>query len=679
MLYLNKLSVQGLRSIRETQEIDIKGLKKSTRIAGINHDTGGESGAGKTTVVESLDYLFGVSKIPGTVLKNRGYKEAMNVAGFFKDEKDNDIVITRNSKNGPTICINGEKVEGSSSIVEEKIDELIEIPRDIFRQMYHKKQKERGFFLQLTPKKSYEFLTKACGLNPWQEKIETIDVRISKINKALESANYEIGLDEENLKEAIEQYKSLTKPEQPELLANPEDLIQEVKSLENNLEILIKEREEELSKHKPPQATDGVDIEVFAEIEHKIDQYNKQYQELVNENKKNLNVLAIGINQLKEELTDKKLAQTEYARLKQDMTKRVAELKMLAGDDCPTCNQPWTSPEKKQIIEEKKISLREDKIKLETLRVSSKGIEETQQKISELSVSYKELDKEVENPYKLDIEKLKAEYKKVQEKSSKAGEIYKKKYAEYSVVVDKIKNSYSEKANLLKEKIQANQNVLSKDKMLRDNYEQSIAKYETDKKLLKNKAHTRKERLDEKKKKIENETRELDVAYEAKRAIKNYCMKIFQETLDTIAYNASQTLNSIPNVQGATVRFESFKEQKNGKTKDEITAFLNFGPDENVDIKSFSGGEETAIELAIDLAVIDVLEDKFNKGINVFVMDEPFNGMDKISVQECLEMIKNADTNKKLILIDHSSEVKEMIPDTIMVEKQNYVTRIINE
>jgi len=154
-------------------------------------------------------------------------------------------------------------------------------------------------------------------------------------------------------------------------------------------------------------------------------------------------------------------------------------------------------------------------------------------------------------------------------------------------------------------------------------------------------------------------------------------MKIFQETLDTIGATASNILNQIPNVQSSSISFESFKEQKNGKIKEEITAMLNNGSSENVDIRSLSGGERSSIDIAVDLAAIDILEDKFNKGMNLFILDEPFDGLDTISKEQYLELLKNLNTNKKLIIIDHSSEVKEMVSDTIIIEKTNGISRII--
>ena len=88
------------------------------------------------------------------------------------------------------------------------------------------------------------------------------------------------------------------------------------------------------------------------------------------------------------------------------------------------------------------------------------------------------------------------------------------------------------------------------------------------------------------------------------------------------------------------------------------------------------GGESCAIGLAIDLAVIDIIETKAGKGTDFFVMDEPFNGLDAVCREDCLEIIKNIDSNKKIIVIDHCSELKEMVSDVITVVKENDISTI---
>ena len=52
-------------------------------------------------------------------------------------------------------------------------------------------------------------------------------------------------------------------------------------------------------------------------------------------------------------------------------------------------------------------------------------------------------------------------------------------------------------------------------------------------------------------------------------------------------------------------------------------------------------------------------------------MDEPFNGLDSICREDCLEIIKGIDSKKRIIVIDHCSELKETVTDIIVATKEN--------
>jgi DNA repair exonuclease SbcCD ATPase subunit len=167
------------------------------------------------------------------------------------------------------------------------------------------------------------------------------------------------------------------------------------------------------------------------------------------------------------------------------------------------------------------------------------------------------------------------------------------------------------------------------------------------------------------------------VADESKRLIKAYVLQTFQETLDAIGEQATNILAAIPNMTTSTVYFEGCKETKSGSIKDEVVAILNTDGNNDIPIKSLSGGERTAIDLAIDLAVIDVIETKASKGANFLFMDEPFDGLDSVCKENCLEILKQIDTNKKIIMVDHSSELKEMVSDVILVIKKGETSSVM--
>jgi DNA repair exonuclease SbcCD ATPase subunit len=119
----------------------------------------------------------------------------------------------------------------------------------------------------------------------------------------------------------------------------------------------------------------------------------------------------------------------------------------------------------------------------------------------------------------------------------------------------------------------------------------------------------------------------------------------------------------------AVISFENAKETQSGKVKNEVNAVINLESEEEIPIKTLSGGERTSADFAIDLAVSEMIENSTKKGVNFLIIDEGFDGLDSISKIQCLEVLKSLNTDKKILMVDHSSEVKEMVRDIIKVRR----------
>ena len=147
--------------------------------------------------------------------------------------------------------------------------------------------------------------------------------------------------------------------------------------------------------------------------------------------------------------------------------------------------------------------------------------------------------------------------------------------------------------------------------------------------------------------------------------------------MDYIGEQATQIMSKIPNMSSASIYFEGCKEAKNGNIKDEVNPIVNLDGESEIPFKSLSGGEETAIELAVDLAVIDMIEYKTGKGADFFILDEPFTGLDSINSERVMDMLVALDTNKKVIIVDHNESVKSMVNETITIIREGEESRIV--
>ena len=179
------------------------------QINGINNDTGGGSGAAKSSIFHALDYLLGVNEIPATALQSRLVKDGMYVEGYF-DIGEKKLILRRSKKDGLTLKYDGETVSGNVALAEEKLWDIIGIPKKLFKKMIHKKQKELGFFLNFTAKEAYEFLMSALGLEGTSEKVDRIDDDVKIIVSGISQLGHTIDTLESSITE-IEELKEFEK------------------------------------------------------------------------------------------------------------------------------------------------------------------------------------------------------------------------------------------------------------------------------------------------------------------------------------------------------------------------------------------------------------------------------------------------------------------------------------
>jgi len=172
MLKLKRYSFSGIGRFVEKQTIDLENRDHLIQIDGENTNTGGSSGAGKSTTVEALAYLLGISDIPSTQLQSRITKSPIWVQGEF----EGGITITRSKKDGLSIETPEGSVSGNSKLAEERLDQIIGVNRKLLKTMCYKRQKQGGFFLNLTPKESHAFLVDCLDLSEYQGKIDKMSL-----------------------------------------------------------------------------------------------------------------------------------------------------------------------------------------------------------------------------------------------------------------------------------------------------------------------------------------------------------------------------------------------------------------------------------------------------------------------------------------------------------------------
>ena len=672
MLKLRRYSFSGIGRFVEKQTIDLESRSHLIQIDGHNTNTGGSSGAGKSTTVEAIAFLLGISEIPATQLQSRITDEPAWVEGEF----EGGITITRSKKGGLTIQTPEGSVSGNSKLAEEKLDEIIGVNRELLKTMCYKRQKQGGFFLNLTPKQSYDFLMQCLDLKDFQNKIIKLDDIVKNKYKPkkieLESSIKTLNETVDQLRGLLSQKTSPQKEEQDDssLKTNIEDLKLKIDSLKH-------EKDQSLNKigSKPEF------IPMSFEKDQELNNINNQISELrtiINNNINNKNIeiqqASSAIFKIREHAKELNQLKNKAVELDSFIQKLYGEFQHLEAGNCPTCLRLWETKENTQRMQQVSNQIESNK----------KIIEEYLKEIQKIP-HYKMMEKKAEELLQNRTDRIvngleEKDLAEFQEKQrvlmnekenikSTANQNHLNRVNEWNYKVFNINQKYYDESSQLETRINHLRHEVEKIQLKKKNYTQALEIYEKDCKNIKDKISLNSDELQKQITELRTLEKNILLSEESIRLIKNFTLQKFQDTLNYIGHRATEIINLIPNMANAVIFFENSKETKSGNIKNEVNAIINLEGDSSVPIKTLSGGERTSADFAIDLAVGEMIENMTQKGVNFFIIDEGFDGLDSISKIQCLEILKGLNTDKKILMVDHSSEVKEMVYDTIIVKR----------
>lgn len=663
MIELLSLQWGNFRSFVDDQHISFENREKLIQIDGMIEGTKGSSGAGKSTIPMALMYLLDLSDLPTTVLQSRLTKDGMWAIGKFRFDGV-EVTLSRSKKDGLKIELPNETVSGNSKLAEERLEQLIGIPKKIFRKMILKKQKEVGFFLSMTPKEMYEFLISVLGLEIHMTEIQKITENIDVSDKKINDLSREIELTKSSL---IDMERILAEKKKPE----PTVYEDEIKQLHHG--VLALKANIGALKHEMKEMID--EVPKSQELVADTSVFNSQIAAIV-PTRVELNNKLAGIDQAKVDL-EKAINAVPFAiaaaeKAGEEVSRIRTNKEHMEKSQCPTCMQAWIGGTLQEQIANADLNIKhfiEEALKQKIIIDQKPQHEESLARLIQIRLGVNaELAALQEQRSALDAQKY-----KLMEDISRQNEALRN---EYKVKVSEIENKVKGTIDKLNEELKQVEIDLSSKESRFNSYVIASAQYEKEVLSLRDVLFKKEGEIASKNLLLGSLRKQITVAQEAKRMIKAFVLETFQDTLDAIGVAASDILAGVPNMATSTIYFEGCKETKSGTIKDEVVAIINMDGNNEVPIKSLSGGEETTTHLAVDLAVIDVIESKVAKGANFYFMDEPFEGLDTLCKENVLEILKQLDTNKTIIMVDHSSELKEMVSDVILVIKKGEVSSI---
>lgn len=712
MVRLKKLTMVGFRSFvnEEVIEFPEHGL---IGVRGFNLDTQGSSGSGKSTIGYAIAYALGYCPYPATTLQSNLTAQPMQVDLELTCD-EGKVVIRRGSINK---VLTPTKTITSAKAIQEKIKEIVGLPLDFLAALTFHQQKEPGVFLSMADGAKKEFLAQLLGLEEIETGIETanktakvLEENVGKLEAAkgvltpllIEPVSVTAITNELVHDEIRGVNEELTTAEQAlkgwELLLhkyNDENFdkiaaLKKKNSLE--LEALKGKHETSRSLDIPPDVSvkNSTELELeiaIKECDRRIEILRKQTLAERDTHNKSLNELNarynkyFNINGKFEEV----LRQIEI------VNKNITEAE---SQKCVTCGQKWTdSGENIQVWKGQLEKLDQELMVCRDAAMQTKILGDSIQILKANLTKF-------ESAKAAELQDLLATHDNIfalleQERSKRNSALdtwhmrrglkeakiseelasLTQKHQNSLFELDKLFNantaSASAEYNLVKShiaelnaellKLEATfQKIAGDNDWKRRGYEEELKRYNETKDKI--------DKINQQKLDFE---RQLAIEKDMSVALKSFLGSIFDEVLEEISNETNELLKQVPNVATTTIQFTSEKITGKGVAKQEIRPII-VKSGRAIPLKAgLSGGQFTSVDLAVDLAVGIVVSRRTDKTPGWLILDESFDGHDVPVKEACLAMLKKVANDRLIIIIDHTSEIKEMFDSYVDVKSRN--------
>lgn len=354
---------------------------------------------------------------------------------------------------------------------------------------------------------------------------------------------------------------------------------------------------------------------------------------------KNKDVLTADINDLeKEKLTNTKLIDKTKIRLKELFTKSALEIR------CELCNQiiPLEDVEGLQTsLEDSICSLREKN-------------QETDEQISENNGFIAKLDKKLEGKEKLEEDK--------------------QGYLEDIAGIQADIRVFNKQKTSIESSISSTMKQIVKQKEL------SAVTYSVLIEDNLNKVAVIEKQVKENEDSLELVKADLEILEFWILAYGNQGIKsvLLDNVTPYLNQRANHYLNKLAD-NSIEILFQTQTILKSGESRDKFKVEVTNANGGDV-YKGNSSGEKRRIDIAINLALQDLMQSRSNKTIDLCVYDEVFSGLDSVGCENVIFLLREKEKVCGTILVmSHDDALKELFTDSITVKKQDKKTTILKE
>ena len=666
-----------------------------TLVHGKVSETGDSSGAGKTSFLNAISFLFGGCPFAATELQSWYTEEEPKAEAVLGTEKG-EVKVTRHK--GLTIKSSKYPKGSRGKAAETVLDEVFGMDEKTRAICTYRGQKQPGVFLEMSDAQKKQFLTSLLDLDKYEkvaldaaERAKSLKETVSYSKARLDAAVEVHGVAQDRL-------SSISSPD----LLDKEKLVSEMGLVVNKVNELESEAALENKMAQNVRVRLGADMDAEIGILRAALRSALDARPLENAFEiKKLEEEAVGLGdriaylqkedqlkavcvekergKLNAELVKLKASVSDLPRLKRRLEDLKKQRTALEAQICPTCTRIWICDESRKLFEEciedtaqilKQIEDKNSEIPrgLEIKKsIESLVAPEANQGIPVLIQRKNDLVKQIRD---LNQKNLK-EVGEIEATYRGKGDLVRTKYF---AIIEGQSNAHTTQA--LKYTREAREKRLELD---------SVRKRLSDLELLEVQRSecvgnvTRATEAVSKAQAAFSESNialalELDV--QALVGREGFLGVIFDDVLAEITTATNNVLERVANVSHLTFQFDSTKETKTGNITQRIIPVI-YSHGRKVSFNAgISGGMQTSVELAVDLAVAEVVGRRRGTYPGFLILDEPFEGLGGTSKEAALEMLRVYASDRLLLVVDHSSEIGASFSQVIEIVQEDGRSKI---
>lgn len=665
---LKSVTVKNFLSIREaTIELAEQGL---VLVKGQNLDSPAfdSNGAGKSTTFEAVVYSLFEKTVKGLSANDIINEEVGNNTSVILDFDGSDGKAYRiaryrkhnEHKNNTRIFQEGKNITPKSSKdCNNLIEEIIGMDFITFTNSIFFGQGLIKKFALATDAEKKGILEKMMQMDVWSKCLEVAKDKQKKNDKQLTSLENKVQSSKSLMSEIEDTIDSLKDAEKEEAVRTKEEIAELKKELKEAQKRYKKELSELAAEYEEAKeeyvkfaadSTDNVDkLEALEKVKDKITKNLHKYDEIED-----------AISDRKSDIRMKERECKAIAKNIEDLKKELENIRSGVGTNCPVCKQ-----------EIKKSSIKES-----MMHVAMK-IKEEDERFDKISEEVEELQSEVKTLQKA----LKKKAPLEEQKETVMGEIFQLK--SFIKTEEKAEEKAKKTVDRLEKAIEdlgeqreikrIKKDITRKEEQEAQKYQQLIEQKEAQKaELIKEMDSSQNEIL-----KLRERADKLKFAVVAygNGGIKSHLLDAVTPFLNerTNYYLGKLAGNTIEVILSTQTTLAT------GEKRDKFDIEIRNSVGGNT-YEANSTGERGRIDLAISLALQDLVMSRSNSKFNILLYDEIFDGLDAIGCENVITLLKEIEKRVETIyVITHNEILKAFFDKELIVRKEGGRTTVTKE